>query len=644
MTMNSQARPRVSRVTITLLATAVAMGLAGSGVGHVIPPENLHPVAESYRRATFVLNLNPVVWEQVETDVAAIADHWRNIDPDAAEAFEAAAVKVMAGAMGVPGGAETAEPLARREAAAAIFTMMTRAVNTIGQAKLALARQDLGSREPVRLAMREAQGVFGSFDDVLLATDPTAFRAQGQRWLELSSAIGTAGLLGQGEVPFDRRRFDRAAADIAAYVDANFGAAFESLPGRPLAPWPLRSPTFDASAVLRAKLPPGSNINKQLPRPRQVLNMATRGVDERETVLIALGDMAFDSTFIFGDPARTVGISCNTCHNKSVTNPSFFIPGVSRQVGGMDVSNSFFAPHANNGHFDPLDTPSLTGIRFTAPYGRNGRFESLREFVRNVIVNEFNGPEPDPLLLDGLVAYMFEFDFLPNPYLNRDGTLTLDASVTARRGEKIFNRPFAQMNGASCADCHVPGANFVDHRRHDLGTVAGAGPYARTGALDTPTLLGVTYTPPYFHDGSQPTLRAVNEWFNTSFELGLSPAELDDLTAYVETVGSGIDAYEDTTFTLEAEMEEFSFFLSAYEFLSERSKTDLLAVTFATIAFEIRAHKWDLQDWTHMPVLDRLARLMDDAAAALEQGDEQRVRALVGEYRQTYQEHRKFLI
>ena len=28
--------------------------------GHVVPPEDYHPVAESYRRICFVLNLNPV--------------------------------------------------------------------------------------------------------------------------------------------------------------------------------------------------------------------------------------------------------------------------------------------------------------------------------------------------------------------------------------------------------------------------------------------------------------------------------------------------------------------------------------------------------------------------------------------------------
>jgi hypothetical protein len=200
------------------------------------------------------------------------------------------------------------------------------------------------------------------------------------------------------------------------------------------------------------------------------------------------------------------------------------------------------------------------------------------------------------------------------------------------------------MNDMSCATCHVPSANFVDHRRHDLGTVGGAADYSRDGALDTPTLLGIKYTPPFFHDGSQPTLGAVNEWFNKSFELGLSDRELDDLTAYLETVGSGIDAFEDTTFTLDAELEEFSFFLSAYEFLTARDKPDLTTVTFRTIAFEIRAHKWDLQDWAHMGVLDRMANLMDEAAAAVQEGDRQRVDALVREYRLMYERHREDLI
>jgi cytochrome c peroxidase len=329
-------------------------------------------------------------------------------------------------------------------------------------------------------------------------------------------------------------------------------------------------------------------------------------------------------------------MSCNSCHNKSITNPDFFVPGLSSRSGGFDVSNSFMAPHANNGVFDPLDIPDLRGIRFTAPYGRNGRFGSLREFVRNVIVNEFNGPEPDPILLDGLVAYMNEFDFLSNPARNRDGTLNDSASRAARRGEKIFNTSFSQMGNHSCATCHVPSSHFLDRQRHDIGTVQGYEPYSLDGAMDTPTLLGIRYTPPYFHDGSQPTLRAVNEWFNETYGLGLGESELSDLTAYVETVGDGADAYEDTIYYLDAEMEEFSFFLSAFEFLEEKNKPELMNTTFQTIALEIRNHKWELQDYSAMPVMERLAEIMDEAYAANLGGQRQLVREKVDEYRNLY--------
>ena len=162
---------------------------------------------------------------------------------------------------------------------------------------------------------------------------------------------------------------------------------------------------------------------------------------------------------------------------------------------------------------------------------RNGRFSALREFVRNVIVNEFNGPEPDPTLVDGLVLYMNEFDFLPNPVLKSNGLLNADAPDAAQRGEEIFHRRFRQMGDKSCATCHVPSANFIDHKQHDIGTVKGNEEHSKDRTLDTPTLLSVKYSAPYFHDGSQPTLRAVNEWFNNTFELGLSAEELNDLTA-----------------------------------------------------------------------------------------------------------------
>ena len=92
------------------------------------------------------------------------------------------------------------------------------------------------------------------------------------------------------------------------------------------------------------------------------------------------------------------------------------------------------------------------------------------------------------------------------------------------------------------------------------------------GGLDTPTLLSSKFSAPYFHNGSLPTLRAVNEWFNRQFGLGLSRKSIDDLTAYVEAVGDGVQGIEDKIYTLDSELEEFKFFLSTYERLKQRKK------------------------------------------------------------------------
>ena len=619
----------------------IAIGLVGMlgvvplATAHIIPPEDLHPVAEAYRRCTFALNLNPVPWELVRTDVESI-EHWlRTVDTDAADRFDSEYLV----ALGNDDSGENRSveaPSTRERKRRAVFELCTRAVGRALTATLEQAIRVAPDRKLARTNLRSSQAVLAAFADTLPYVDPEAHRILGEAFLAASDAMGSDGLMSHGGVPFDVPRFRSNLQTIAAYIRANFGDDFAAGPDARLSPRPLASPTHRVRAVAPRRLPPGANLNKQLPRPRQILNMTARGVDESQTPLIALGDMAFDSAYIFGEPARSLAMSCNTCHNKGVTNPNFVVPGISSRPGGMDVSNSFFAGHANNGHFDPLDIPDLRGIRFTAPYGRNGRFSSLREFVRNVIVNEFNGPEPDPMLLDGIIAYMNEFDFLPNPHLNPDGTLAASASDAARRGEVIFRRPFPQMADRSCATCHVPSANFVDHQRHDLGTVNGHELYSMDRAMDTPTLLSSAYTAPYFHDGSQPTLRAVNEWFNTTFGLGLTERDLSDLTAYVQTVGDGIDAYEDSVYYLDAEMEEFSFFLSAFEFLAEKNKPELMNATFQTIALEIRNHKWELQDYAHLPTMEALAELMDDAYEANQADDGERVVASVEAYRRLY--------
>ena len=54
---------------------------------HIVPPEQFHPVAESYRRMTFLLNLNPVLWDQVNQDAEVIMEELDRVDSQEAEEY-----------------------------------------------------------------------------------------------------------------------------------------------------------------------------------------------------------------------------------------------------------------------------------------------------------------------------------------------------------------------------------------------------------------------------------------------------------------------------------------------------------------------------------------------------------------------------
>ena len=600
---------------------------------HIIPPEKFHPVADAYRRMMFGLNLNPIRWDLKQEDVKIIARELGKISATESKTYLSKVnplITKMIKMEGLPSKEE------RKNTARLLFEENTKAVTKTLIFHLVAAQKNLKQYSLAFRHLNEARQIWASFEHEIKATDYPAFLRMGRSFLELATSLGNPGILTVGYEPTKRQIFQQESQVIIAYIDRNFGDDYEVGKSKQLAPLPRKSNTFNPKASIPPKLPPGADINKQVPRPRQILNMTVRGVDESETPLIALGDMAFDSTYIFGEPARSFSITCNTCHNKGVTNPNFFIPELSTIPGGMDVSNSYFAPHANNGHFGQVDIPDLRGIRFTAPYGRNGRFSSLREFTRNVIVNEFNGQEPDPLILDGLVAYMLEFDFLPNPKLSPDGRLSDKASTAAKRGEKIFHKPYKQMGERSCATCHIPSNQFLDHQQHNIGTVSGAEAFSQDRALDTPTLLSAKFSAPYFHDGSQPTLQAVNEWFNENFRLGLNRREISDLTSYLETIANGQDPMEETIYILDAELEEFSFFLSAYEFLKKVNKPDLITITFQTISEEIKNHQWELQDPKYHSTLLKLASLMDEAVLANKKGNGKVVDQKVNEYRNLY--------
>jgi len=148
-------------------------------------------------------------------------------------------------------------------------------------------------------------------------------------------------------------------------------------------------------------------------------------------------------------------MSCNTCHLNGTSNPKLFVPGLSTRPGNFDTTGHLFNAKADNGMLDPVTIPSLRGARFLAPYGHDGRMASLHDFVHNVVVNEFAGPEPSPEILDSLVAYIQDIEFLPNP------RLASTASDAERRGEALFAKPFPHDPGLSCAAC-IGGAQPAD--------------------------------------------------------------------------------------------------------------------------------------------------------------------------------------
>jgi Di-haem cytochrome c peroxidase len=276
-------------------------------------------------------------------------------------------------------------------------------------------------------------------------------------------------------------------------------------------------------------LPAGSDLDEDaIDNPREVFH--SEAIGGHRSYFSNLGNLAFNSPYILGDAARKAHMSCGTCHVNGASNPRLIIPGLSTRPGNFDTTNAIFNPKTDNGVLDPLTIPSLRGARFLAPYGHDGRTASLRDFVRNVIVNEFAGPAPSPQILDAIVVYIEDIDFLPNSSLDKAGRLTQSANPAQRRGEALFSKPFAHDPNLSCAGCHLPSAAFVDHRQHNVGS---------GGIYKTPTLLNADSNAPYFHDGRFDNYGQVIDHFNSVFDLGLTAQDRADLAAYLSVIGDG---------------------------------------------------------------------------------------------------------
>ena len=123
---------------------------------------------------------------------------------------------------------------------------------------------------------------------------------------------------------------------------------------------------------------------------------------EQRDPAVRIGYVLFRDPLLLGGQAARAGLSCASCHRNGRSNPDFLFPGVSSGPGTADVTNALFGVRRGDGMFNPVPIPDLA-----AP-GKVSRSVpgALEGFIRGLIVEEFDGPEPDPEALAGLSAYV----------------------------------------------------------------------------------------------------------------------------------------------------------------------------------------------------------------------------------------------
>ncbi len=274
------------------------------------------------------------------------------------------------------------------------------------------------------------------------------------------------------------------------------------------------------------------------------------------------------------DRLTRVGITCALCHS---TVDDSFSPGIGKRLDGwpnrdldpgaiIALSPALTAQQKavygswGKGKYDPrYNQDGLNGPQVIPPaYGladvhritATGDGDDIAYWNRYVSVTQMGGhgsfDEPRTGVkvsngnddqvsskLPALQAYQLSLSSPPPP----PGTFD---PAAAQRGKALFE------GAAGCAACHG-GPSFTDAntRLHAPGEVvsepepAGVPSYASRSATKqyrAAPLKGVWQHPPYFHNGSAPTLEAVVETYNTRKSLGLTPAQVKDVAQYLKSL------------------------------------------------------------------------------------------------------------
>ncbi|WP_019139859.1 c-type cytochrome [Noviherbaspirillum massiliense] len=274
------------------------------------------------------------------------------------------------------------------------------------------------------------------------------------------------------------------------------------------------------------------------------------------------------------DTLTRVGVTCALCHS---TVDDSFAPGIGKRLDGWPnrdlnpgaiialspaldaamkkVYNSWgkgmYDPRFNlDGKNGPVAIPPAYGLAGIHRITVTGDGDDIAYWNRYVAVTQMGGhgsfdePRTGVHVVNGtddqvsaklpaLQAYQLTLQAPPPPPGSFD-------AAAATRGKLLFN------GAGRCFTCHS-GAELTDAntRLHFPAEVVsepepnGAPSYASrsaTGQYRTAPLHGLWQHPPYFHNGTAPTLQAVVETYNSKQALGLTPQEIADLAEYLKAL------------------------------------------------------------------------------------------------------------
>ena len=185
----------------------------------------------------------------------------------------------------------------------------------------------------------------------------------------------------------------------------------------------------------------------------------------------------------------------------------------------------------------PRQTPMLAQrLSGTEPFNWNGTAPTLPLNIHNT-VSRMGGTGIEQGVAEGISAYLIGKNGPVAPQNKHISATGLTAAQKA--GQALYFNPIV-----GCATCHT-GAPLTDAKNWDVGTFSQLEMDLREKnqsdaplELNTPSLRGLYYSAPFFHDGSAPTLYDVLA--STSTTMGhsfmLTKIQQDQLVAYLLTL------------------------------------------------------------------------------------------------------------